>query len=812
MVLGSIGFPASAVGAPGDLDETFGDGGTVTTEVPYELPRSDRLSEAALQVDGKLVAAGASDGDFAVARYLPNGELDPAFGEGGKVIADLGNPLRNWVGDMLVLDDGKIVVAGGLGSDDKARFAIARFNPDGSLDSSFSRDGMRFVGFPETAWVNEIVALDSGRVLAIGTASDYDEQLAMARLESDGSLDSSFGDGGKRFDDGIFTPKDAAVQEDGKIILTGCAGCGTPATHTEFGLARLEANGSLDSEFGGDGVIYRDFGPAHSFVSGESVAIQEDGRILAAVGGGDVSLTRWETDGTLDSTFTDGVEQELVPLGIHELAIDGEGRIVAAGARDGDFAVARFDAEGELDQEFSDDGWRKADFGANDFATAIALTSDGTVLAAGSKASVYGKEVDGDFAFARYGADGSPDDSFSGDGLLTTGFGNVNVPSDARTVGGAIAPDGKILALADTDPRRGPPGFAVLRYHRSGTLDAGFAGDGIMIETAGFGVEASALAVQPDGKVLVGGTNNQDPSHGEAWVLWRYNPDGSPDVSFGESGKVVYDLGPPPYSHLEDLAVAEDGTIVGAGHTFSGDRDYALARFLSDGAPDPAFGNGGSVILDSGGPEWSWAEAVATADDQRIVAAGQTEDYANRGPSDFSLVGLTADGALDGEFGDAGLVQTDFLREDRALDLAIGPEGDIVVAGSTFDQGDGFRFALARYSPLGFLDPTFSSDGLAQRRFKRSAGAEAVAIQEDERIVAAGWAGDFMYGSFAFARFEPGGALDQTFSGDGRVTIDLGGDDSVVALGLQPRRIIGIGQTGDGEFHSVGLAAVKRGR
>ena len=232
-----------------------------------------------------------------------------------------------------------------------------------------------------------------------------------------------------------------ALQADGKIVVVGAAA-------GDFAVARYNSNGSLDTSFSGDGKQTTDLGGVVTGDGANGVAIQANGKIVAVGVAGatshaspnDFGLVRYNPNGSLDTTFS-GDGKQRTDFGFESdeargVAIQGDGKIVAVGGEAveefGDFALARYNPNGSLDTSFSGDGKQTTDFGGFDNANAVALDSDGRIVAAGS-ASV---GTDRDFALARYNANGSLDTSFSGDGKQTTDFGELGRGTGSGDPGG----------------------------------------------------------------------------------------------------------------------------------------------------------------------------------------------------------------------------------------------------------------------------------------------------------------------------------------------------------------------------------------
>ena len=398
------GTSGTAYAADGDLDPTFDGDGKVTTDFGSGI---DRATGMAIQPDGKIVAAGIVPGDasidFGLARYNTDGSLDITFGGDGTVTTDFGTNAAERALEMALQADGKIVVAGSTIIGSNSDFALARYNADGSLDTTFSGDGRATLDFAGGLDEARAVAIQpDGKIVAAGVAHDASQirlDFALARYNPDGSLDTSFDGDGKvtiAFGANNITSADAvAIQPDGKIVAAGQAQ--VPPTGADFALARFNADGSLDTSFDGDGKVLTDFAGQPDIVRG--MVLQTDGKIVVAgyadTSGGDrdFGLARYNPDGSLDTSF-DGDGKVTTSFGgagyeaADAVAIQVNGKIVAAGdvavtQNNRDHALARYNADGSLDTSFGGDGRVTADFFADDFAFAVAIQADGKIVSAG---------------------------------------------------------------------------------------------------------------------------------------------------------------------------------------------------------------------------------------------------------------------------------------------------------------------------------------------------------------------------------------------------------------------------------------------
>ncbi|MFD0071468.1 calcium-binding protein [Streptomyces sp. NPDC127166] len=405
--------------------------------------------------------------------------------------------------------------------------------------------------------------------------------------------------------------------------------------------------------------------------------------------------TAFAAPGDLDPAFGDG-GRVTTPVTDsaegHDVARQADGKLVVAGASQGGFALARYNTDGSLDTTFSG-GTVTSDFGGGSHsANAVAIQpSDGKIVVVGTT-EVVAEEGGGCcfFSLARYNTDGSLDTGFGTGGLVRVDeFGGSADGSDV-----AVQPDGKIIAAG----KGAGGGFALVRVDTNGHLDPGLGGDGAVV--AGFtptspqdaGGIARSLALYPGGKIVsVGYVGNTAFDIGVA----RYNSNGTLDTTFSGDGMVTADFGGTEFGNA--AAVQPDGKILAAG---SGGSGYALLRYNADGTPDAGFGTGGRTSVAFPG-DGGLAYAMALQQDGRIVLAGRADDPGSSEANDFGLVRFQTNGTVDTGFGHSGFVVTGFNDFDEARGVLVQPDGKIVAAG----YGAGFQFALARYEGGGTPPP-----------------------------------------------------------------------------------------------------------
>ena len=257
----------------GSPDPAFGNGGTVTTAFTGSSAAGSAIT---IQSDGKIIVAGNSSG-FALARYNPDGSLDTGFGSSGTVTITLGSGSFSGAYDMALQSDGKIVVAG----THSLNFALARFNRDGSLDRTFGRDGTLITDFGGNDWCTGLAIQADGKLVAAGdTENGWD--FALARYDPDGSLDPAFGMGGMVTTD-LGSPVrggDVAIQPGGKILIAGFVWPPLGEGGGDFALVRYQPDGAPDETFGSGGIVATDFAGGQDV--GRAIALQPIGKIVVA--------------------------------------------------------------------------------------------------------------------------------------------------------------------------------------------------------------------------------------------------------------------------------------------------------------------------------------------------------------------------------------------------------------------------------------------------------------------------------------------------------------------------------------------------
>ena len=424
-------------------------------------------------------------------------------------------------------------------------------------------------------------------------------------------------------------------------------------------------------------------------------------------------------------------------------------------------------AAGDVDETFGTLGQVKTHFYSGfDAASAVAVQGDGKIVAAGFA-------DDADFtprlALARYDANGTLDPAFGSGGKVTIDLG---IASSVR-VDLAIDAAGRIVVVGTVtrDPLL-PTDVGVARLTPGGTLDATFGvGGTVTTDVAGFADEGNSVAIQSDGKIVVGGTARSTGALlGAAdFAVIRYNPDGSLDASFDGDGKVTTDFFGFD-DHGNGVAIQTDGRIVVAGTAKPANdtSDFGVVRYDANGTLDTTFDGDGLSLTDIAG-DWDEGNAVAIqpGDGHIVVVGGAIVPNAVGWFHDFALIRYDTNGTLDPGFGAGGKVITDFSGgDDMGADVVIAGDGRIVAAGWVADPADVellIDFGVARYESTGALDATFGAAGTVITDLGHIDYGQGVALQGDCKIVVAGWSwpaetGD---GAFGLVRYDGDNCVSQ---------------------------------------------------
>jgi uncharacterized delta-60 repeat protein len=765
----AVGFASMAVNVfaiarfmpDGALDTTFGGGaGYVTVDFNGASSNLNRAQAVAIQDDGKIVVAGqrrdnnARGTDIAVARLNSDGSLDNTFGSGGKVITPVGSGTGTDRGFGVTISGsgaGRKIIVVGTATDQgsfTSHAVLTQYTSNGALDNTFGSGGIKLFDPPGNACdpVNSIcggevfrgVTVQSdGKIVATGSWGSYatfpstsgsiGSSLMTARFNADGSLDTTFNAAGApgysltKLSRGWYTDIgfSVKVQPDGKIISLGYSdqsddypAVGSPAWFDQnFLFVRLNADGTRDSSYGTPRTL-------------RTGVVTPPGVVV-------IDLS---SDGT---TYDNG----------YSLVLDSAGRAVGAGLRTDQatnsqsyIGAVRLNTNGSVDYTFgpdkdnngTPDGYFYTQMlgGSRDTTGGVAVQTDGKVVLAGGTDIGGGKS---NFALVRHNTNGSLDTSFGGTGLVKAGTALDNNGANAV----AIQTDGKIVATGGSYGSSGTPTVTTMRFNSNGALDGTFGSGGIVQTSLGSNANvAYAIAIQSDGKILVGGSVSDAASNWDFYLI-RYNSNGTLDTGFNGSGYLRMDIGRNQnYDEIHAILVQPDGKIVIGGFSNSGASPspnpnpgsvFALTRRNANGSADNTFNGGNVVFTRVSKPNNAYAgdqiRGLALMPDGRIVAGGKALNEILSGFNAFALVRYMPNGSLDTSFGSGGMQFFNAAKDpavpnnnsmDEITGVALQYDDKIVAFGQTLSLGTGAgNIELARFNwDDGSLDPTYATNGV----------------------------------------------------------------------------------------------------
>lgn len=821
---------AAPLDPSGDPDITYDGDGKAFVNVATTATFSD-ANAILQQPDGRiLVGGGYFEGavqHFALTRYNSDGSIDGSFGAGGEVKTIAGG--NDVINALALQSDGKIVAAGWDFPSNGNDFAIARYNTDGSLDTSFSGDGILLVNVSPLAAgfdrANAVAVQPDGKILVAGYSDNTgssDRDGSIIRLNSNGTLDTSFSGDGK-----ILVEMDGTTAQDrfngivvdgsGNIYAAGRAG-------SNAGIAKLDSAGNLVATFDGDGVVVHPIGGNGSSARYNALRIDGSGRLVgvgAMTPGGTFTMfvaRANATTGALDTTFDGDGSNSIDIQGGQEdaraMGIQADGKIIASGYCDNDgsglskFFAARFGTNGALDTTFGDgaDGKIVVNPGTQ-VALGIAgnIQTDGKYLISGY---AYNTEVtSSQIAVARLTTSGLLDTSYDGDGISMRQLTGGSVDfANAVTVNAS----GQLYVVGNTG-LSSHTDMVIVRHGTNGALDTGFDGDGLAKPTLATTNEAATgVAVQADGKPLVSVERSDvGATANPRMAVFRFTTAGALDTSYDGDGIAEATFGT---NSAQPRGVLIDGSgravVFGATSDVSTNWDFAVARFNTNGTLDTTFDTDGKQRVSIGaGLDEGWAGALQS--DGKILVGGYTTIS---GGTHFAVIRLNTNGSLDTGFDGDGIAiyQLGSGNLPRAEVEYIGqlPTGRILIAGKSNPASpDRNMLRVGRLLANGAVDTSFGTNGFAVI----DTGAGRIdqwafgALQFDEKLVMFGSTTIIGGGSsndFLMARVNwDDGSLDTTFGTAGLVQpiLSVASDAAYGGLVLPDGRQVmaGYAQAGD---------------
>lgn len=751
----------------GTLDTGFGSGGKILMDAGTDNTSS--LESGVILPDGKIVAVGwgptGGIDDFSVVRADSSGQPDSTFGTDGKVSTYYSN-IANIFEATKVQSDGKIVAAGYTFENSVMISIVARFDTNGDLDTSFGTGGLTVTDLSGNSVGNRLLAVDiqsDGKIIVAGSSTTTFpfNECALARYNTDGTLDSSFGTSGIVKTGSYNQARSVTIQSDGKIVATGW---GSGATGSELALSRYNTDGSLDTAFGTSGVVTTALGVYGGDLINTSMVLTS-GKIIVAGQGSDSSggssflCACYTSTGGLDNSFgTGGVVVSEIESGnsqIYGLGVQSDGKIVVAGQGGGSQAViARYTTAGVLDTTFgTDNGINIIETTSMSAFLDVAIDDNDYIVG-------FGQTFDGG-AIMQFTPEGLLADGWgSGTGIVQTSFAETTTTVFTSLV---ETSDKKILAAGYIEHSNYDE-YLIARYDSSGAIDTTFGDNGFVISGTG---RFNAMVVQTDGKIVTSGVDSS--SYNNQCIVSRFNANGTIDTGFGTSGSTITNY---TVSGGDDLlytlTLQSDGKIIAGGG--AGYFSAIVNRYNTDGSLDTTFDSDGTTelslysLFNSRLSEPVSVKGLAVQQDGKILATANGVTYP-RHPG-FAVFRLNTNGSLDGS---RTMIASEFVYSVTQV-----TNGDIYTGGTVI-YGTDDEIGYNKFNSSLALENNFGTGGRAHQDISNNdVGTAGMLIDTHGRPVIGGTSNNGA--AFALVRYS-GDAFDTTFGGSntGYVTTTLPG-------------------------------------
>ncbi|CAM4420737.1 T9SS type A sorting domain-containing protein [Flavobacterium terrigena] len=756
-------FLFSIIAKAQSLDTTFDSDGLINNPIS-NTPSIQNAYDGILQPDGKMIYVGRYFENGItyglIVRYNSDGTKDTTFSNVGF------SNLFGKIGQTVSLqNDGKIIVAG-LNN-------VTRLTSEGALDTSFNTIGTKAISLSGQNMNIKCASVQSDNKIVVSgyISNGTNNDLAVARLNTDGTLDTTFDS------DGIFTYNSTSIdqgfshkiQTDGKIVVVGDTGA-TGAK--KILLVRLEATGALDTAFGSNGVVINVW---HNY--GRDVQILSDGKIVVlGKSGSSIVLIKHTSSGAYDTSFNDtgdrmlGIAMSLETTGaatnlhhIPKLKVLATGGFLIACSSNLDYSVVKTDATGNLDTTFGTNGAFTSNFetdlpsvsqiktngniiiSGNSFTSGmnsdakikeIELSSNGTLIATNTKNVYLGvdkhillrKNATGDFfvlvktpisTLYKYDAFGQLDTSFGALGKVVLNDYYSDFIFDNS---------GKIILGGNSSIKLG-------LLNSAGTFDSGFNG-GVAVDLTNFNFyHADALLYTPNNKILIS-CEELMPNGSHNLGFRQFNLDGTLDLSFGTNGIFNFRISPNLiYDYLEvpiSINLQSDGKYLISGFSkesnvsgFS-DMSYFVVRILPNGTVDTTYGNNGIVYFPSAN-NIKIVNSLILPDNKLLINFYSTSTPMNI----YKTLKLSSDGSVDSTFGINGV--SDDIVGTKNNNFCLQSDGKYLKAGSRNDH-----FSISRYNADGSVDTTFGTNGELTTVLGLSSAIDDILLQADGKIVVGG--------------------------------------------------------------------------
>ena len=675
------------------------------------------------------------------------------FGEDGTIPISGGEPHS-----VATQPDGKIVV---VGTKD-AKFWIARFHEDGTPDVDFGTNGQTTIGFGKRA-VARAAAFhpEKETIIAVGLAG---KDFALTSVLNNGEVDSQFGTVTTDFDGDNDLASDVLIQPDSQIVVGGTiTDCGLiNCLDQEFGVARYLANGQLDKSFDGDGKVVAGFGGFKESLT--NLALQQDGKIVLIglhedtfSNNHDVAVARLHPDGRFDNTLDGDGKATTGFVGFGQSGVlQTDNRIIVASDEG---KMMRFQTNGNRNSTFGAAGRTLLDVGDGERLTEsvhlVRLKND-TIVAIGSTEPDANTGNNTIYVAGYNGQDGQPDPGF---GSIPRNFVIISDGQNQVVTDAVVDQRDRIVLLVEE-----AGSHRLIRVNGAGVIeDGGY----VVFDPTSNDDHIKDMLIQPDGKIVVAGNHGSAGGNADESIITRFNPDGTLDDTFGESGIFQSPIQGSPQK-MTALAQEASGRILAASSFRFSDIENRIAvhAILPDGTADPTFGDlsstPGTLVFPLTG--FNDPLAIKVQPDGKFVVVGVNND-------DALAIRFDANGLIDKTFNGTGFLLSDNGgSSERFFDVAIQPDGKLVLVG--WGGSNGPSIMIERRLSNGALDLEF---GLGGRAFigNRTGfeGANKVVLRGDTITVSAFEAGE--EASAVLIRLDANGTPISTF-GEGSSNGEIG--------------------------------------
>lgn len=758
------------------LDPSFGyNNSGIIDHMSSNTPSKQMVFDAKIQSDGKTVCIGrfstlySSPNTNYIARYNTDGSFDRTFNQKGWKSGS-----GVYIQAMYLQNDGKIITVQGR--------TISRILTNGDMDTSFNTNGVNTISIGANGMNIKAITVQQDNKIVVagyilnGTANDF----AIARLNTDGTLDTSFDT------DGILalpigTGADEAfsvkMQFDNKIIVAGQS-FGT--TNYDYALARLNPNGTLDTTFGTTGKVVTAVGTGNDY--GRSAELLADGKIiLLGSANGKFAMTKYNVNGTLNASFGTSangilISSENVSLSttaastsLHNMPRIKEmsdTKLLISGTTNNDFKVIKYLANGSAtDTGFANTGVMTFDM-LTDVATYLITKPDNSIILGG-----YSTDASLNYYPTIYNV--SANGAFTTGGSMKTLYSGYDVANDIK-----LLADGKYLILVDT------PTPSIRKYMTDGSIDPTF-GNGSII-TLPSDDYSYKMSIQNDSKILVSGNS----------TIKRFNVDGSTDTSFSTDGIVdLYNETGTLVNFIDDMYALPNGKILVAfdyddQSNAIFDVSYGILRMNSDGSIDTSFGTNG-YFTTRFNPDnslfYEFPREIIVQSNGKIVFAGVSYDK-TISPTSLNMCSLrlSSDGVLDTTYGMNG--KTYFQTNSTSF-----PNASAVLADDSYliSAKVGSETATYKFTQNGYLDSTFGNNGVALD-LTGTTNIKGLAVQPDGKIIKAGTKN----AQASISRYNVNGSVDTSFGTNGEISQTMYDNSNINKIIIQPGgKLVALGTT-----------------